>query len=226
LFTKKYVFETRKTRTKRIFRSIVIISSLICVSFTLLCIYIPIYAEKQNEATAQAFFKRSPDLIAVFTGDTGRIDYTLKKAEKHPSAKIFITGVYAKNNLKILLKKQGKDISVDDYLEQESHHIELDYLARNTIENGLATIHYMEKLSTVKNVLIISSDYHMLRISTIMSALSDQNSEFKFHFESIPSDYRQTNNLQKLFKEVYKFFKTSTFLLFWDRNETVIHQEL
>jgi uncharacterized SAM-binding protein YcdF (DUF218 family) len=204
----------------------VIISSLICVSFTLLCIYIPIYAEKQNEATAQAFFKRSPDLIAVFTGDTGRIDYTLKKAEKYPSAKIFITGVYAKNNLKILLKKQGKDISVDDYLEQESHHIELDYLARNTIENGLATIHYMEKLSTVKNVLIISSDYHMLRISTIMSALSDKNSEFKFHFESIPSDYRQINNLQKLFKEVYKFFKTSTFLLFWDRNETVIHQEL
>lgn len=217
MFTRKYVFETRKTRTKRIFQSIVITSSLICVSFILLCIYIPIYAEKQNEATAQAFFKRSPDLIAVFTGDTGRIDYTFKKAEKHPSAKIFITGVYAKNNLKILLKKQGKDISVDDYLEQESHHIELDYLARNTIENGLATIHYMEKLSTVKNVLIISSDYHIFRISRIMSALSDQNPEFQFHFESIPSDYRQVHNLQKLFKEVYKFFKTSTFLLFWDR---------
>jgi uncharacterized SAM-binding protein YcdF (DUF218 family) len=217
LFTKKYVFETRKTRTKRILQSIGIISALVCVSFTLLCIYIPIYAEKQNEATTQAFFQRSPDVIAVFTGDTGRIDYTLKKAEKHPSAKIFITGVYAKNNLQILLKKQGKDISIDDYLEQESHHIELDYLARNTIENGLATLHYIRKLSTVKNVLIISSDYHIFRISRIMNALSDENSDFQFHFESIPSDYRQTNNLQKLFKEVYKFFKTSTFLFFWDR---------
>lgn len=217
MFTRKYVFETRTTRTKRILQSFIIVSGLICVSFILLCIYIPIFAEKQNEATAQAFFQRSPDVIAVFTGDTGRIDYTFKKAEKHPSAKIFITGVYAKNNLEILLKKQGQNISIDEYLEQESHHIELDYLARNTIENGLATLHYIAKLPAAKNILIISSDYHIFRISRIMNALTDENSDIKFQFESIPSDYKQTKNLQKLFKEVYKFFKTSTFLFFWDR---------
>ncbi|MDP7320488.1 MAG: ElyC/SanA/YdcF family protein [Bacteriovoracaceae bacterium] len=186
-------------------------------SFILLCIYIPIYAQEQNNISEEVFFKRSPDLIAVFTGDTGRIDYTFKKAEKYPSAKIFITGVYAKNNLEILLRKQGNNISVDDYLEQESHHIELDYLARNTIENGLATIHYIKKLPMIKNVLIISSDYHIFRISRIMQALNDSNSNVNFYYESIPSDYNETKNIKKLIKEVYKFFKTSTFLFFWDR---------
>jgi len=191
-------------------------SLLILISFLLLCLYIPIYAEKQNEASGQAFFQRSPDVIAVFTGGVGRIDYAFKKAEKNASSKIFITGVYAKNNLEILLRKQGKDISIDDYLNEESHHIELDYLARNTIENGLATIHYSKKLPNTKKVLIISSDYHIFRISRIMNALNDPDSEVEFFYESIPSDYRKSQNIKKLAMEVYKFFKTSTFLLFWD----------
>lgn len=182
-----------------------------------MCIYLPIFAKEQNEKTDQAFFKRSPDLIAVFTGDYGRIDFTLKKAEKNPSSKIFITGVYAKNNLEILLKKQGKNISIDEYLEQESHHIELDYLARNTIENGLATLHYIKKHHTVKRVLIISSDYHIFRISKIMEALKDPNSPVEFYYESIPMDYTNFKNIQKLMKEVYKFVKASTFLFLWDR---------
>ena len=127
MFAKKYIFETKKTRTKRVLRSTLILGLLSLTSFVLLCIYIPTYAETQNEVSTETFFERSPDLIAVFTGGTGRIDYTLKKAEKHPSAKIFITGVYAKNNLEMLLEKQGKNISVDDYLSQESHHICLLY---------------------------------------------------------------------------------------------------
>lgn len=217
MFTKKYIFETKNTKAKRLLRSFFILIFLGITSFTLLCIYIPIYAEKQNQISAESFFQRSPDVIAVFTGDSGRIDYTFKKAEKYPSARIFITGVYAKNNLEILLKKQGKGISVEDYLEQESHHIELDYLARNTIENGLATINFIKKFPSVRSVLIVSSDYHIFRISRIMNVLEDDNSPIKYYFESIPSDYKIVSNLQKLIKEVYKFFKTSTFLLFWDK---------
>lgn len=180
----------------------------------------PIFAANQNEIAAQAFYKRSPDVIAVFTGDIGRIDYTLKKAEKHPSAKIFITGVYAKNSLKTLLQKQGKDISVAEYLEQESHHIQIDYLARNTIENGLNTLRYLKTLDKHKNILIISSDYHIYRISKIMEALKDNESNYSFYYESIETDYKNFSNLKKLIKEVYKFFKTSTFLMFWDREIT------
>lgn len=217
MFTKKYIFETKKTRAKRITESIFFILITSLVSFSLLCMYLPIYAKEQNEISEQAFFKRSPDLIAVFTGDIGRIDFTLKKAGANPSSKIFITGVYAKNNLEILLKKQGKNISIDDFLEQESHHIELDYLARNTVENGLATLNYIKGLPSAKKILIISSDYHIFRISKIMDALKDQNSNVEFYYESIPMDYTKLKNVQKLAKEVYKFVKASTFLFFWDR---------
>lgn len=186
-------------------------------------VYLPIYAKNQNKVSEQVFFQRAPDVIAVFTGDIGRIAHTLKKAEKLPSTKIFITGVYAKNSLKTLLEKQGRDISVEDYLVEESHHIELDYLARNTIENGLATIRYLQKLESHTKVLIISSDYHIFRISRIMDALKDSNSNYEFYYESIPSDYTSMNNLTKLIKEVYKFFKTSTFLMFWDRETSSVH---
>jgi uncharacterized SAM-binding protein YcdF (DUF218 family) len=191
-----------------------------CVSVLLLCVYIPIHATNQKELASQKLHQKAPDVIAVFTGDSGRIDYTLKKADKYPSAKIFISGVHARNNLKILLEKQGRNISVEDYLEQESHHIELDYLARNTVENGIATLNYLIQNPEYKNILIISSDYHILRIGLIMKTLVNSEEELQFYYESIESDYSKWRNLKKLFKEVYKILKTSTFLLFWDREAT------
>jgi len=144
MFSKKYVFETRYTRTKRLVRNVFLAIVGTCMASTLLTIYLPIYAQKQKEASSKAFFQKAPDVIAVFTGDAGRIEHALKLAEKHPSAKLFITGVYVKNNLKTLLESQGTNLSVEEYLEQESHHIEIDYLARNTVENGLATLHYAQ----------------------------------------------------------------------------------
>ena len=218
MFTRKYVFETKKTRTKRIFKSSLLIFIVGLTAFSLLAIYIPIFAKEQKRIADEAFFQRSPDVIAVFTGDVGRIDYALKKGEKSPSTKIFISGVYVKNSLKTLLNKQGKFISVDEYLNQESHHVEIDYLARNTVENGLTTLRYLKTLDVHKNVLIISSDYHIFRISKIMNSLKDENSDYNFYFDSIPSNYTKIANLKKLIKEVYKFFKTSVFLMFWDRS--------
>lgn len=224
MFYKKYIFETRYTRSKRAARTFLIALLVVFIFIGLLCAYIPIYASNKNEQAEQAFFQRSPDVIAVFTGDVGRIDYTLKKAEKYPSAKVFITGVYAKNSLKTLLHKQGTNLSVDEFLEQESHHIELDYLARNTVENALATYRYLKKMGGSKNVLIISSDYHIFRIQKILDALGDNKEDYNFYFESIKSDYSKSSNVQKLLKEVYKFFKASTFLLFWDRETPILDE--
>ncbi len=216
MFTKKYVFETKRTRSRRILKSVYFLIFLGFIGFITLAVYIPIFAKNQNEKSNQAFYGRTPDVIAVFTGDRGRIDYAFKMAEKYPSAKIFITGVYAKNNLEILIKGQGKNTSIEDYIEEESHHIELDYLARNTVENGLATLNYVRKLPNAKTILIVSSDYHIFRISHIMEALSDDKSKYEFYYQGIQSDYTEKSNLQKLLKEVYKLFKTSTFLFFWD----------
>ncbi len=217
MFTKKYVFETKKTKAKRIFQSTMFIVATVLISFVLMALYIPRFAKNQKRIADEYLYQRSPDVIAVFTGDVGRINYALKKGQKSPSIKVFITGVYVKNSLRTLLNQQGRFISVEEYLNQESHHIEIDYLARNTIENGLATLRYLKTLDAHTNVLIISSDYHIFRISKIMDALKDENSKFNFYYDSIPSDYTKVANLKKLIKEVYKFFKTSTFLLFWDR---------
>ena len=174
------------------------------------------FAKDQNQVASEAFFKKSPDLIAVYTGDSGRLDYTFNKVEKYPSAKVFISGVYAKNSLKTLIAKQGTNLSVEEFIEQESHHVQLDYLARNTVENGISTYNYLRTLDAHKNVLIISSDYHILRIKLILETLRDEGDEYNFYFESIESNYAEVRNLKKLFKEVYKLIKTSTFLLFWN----------
>ena len=214
MFSKKYVFETKYTRSRRTIINLILMSGFLLFSIFLLCIYIPRYAKNNKEKTELAFYQKAPDVIAVFTGDKGRIDYAFKMAEKYPSVKIFITGVYAKNSLTTLLKKQGKNISVEEFLTQESHHIELDYLARNTVENGIATINYLKRIKKAKNVVIVSSDYHILRISLIMNTLTD---DYNFYYDSISGDYSNTRDLKILFKEVFKLLKTSTFLLFWDK---------
>ena len=94
-FSKKYVFETRYTRNRRLLRNIFLIGTSFVMGLVVLCIYLPIYAHQQKELAQQMFFEKAPDVIAVFTGDSGRIAYTLDKAKKYPSAKIFISGVYA-----------------------------------------------------------------------------------------------------------------------------------
>jgi len=185
------------------------------LSVFLLCIYIPRFAKNHKEKLELAFYQKAPDVIAIFTGDKGRIDYAFKMAEKYPSVKIFITGVYAKNSLRTLLAKQGTELSVDEFLTQESHHIELDYLARNTVENGIATLNYLKRIKNAKNVVVVSSDYHVLRISLIMNTLSNSG-DYKFYYDSISGDYSNWRDLKILFKEVYKLIKTSTFLFFWD----------
>lgn len=221
MFSKKYVFETRYTRSKRLVRNVFLSFLTFCVASLLLTIYLPMYAKKQEEISSKAFFQKSPDLIAVFTGDGGRIDHALKLAEKHPSAKLFITGVYVKNNLEILLRNQGTGLSVEEYLEQESHHIEIDYLARNTVENGIATLRYAQELPAVQNILIISSDYHIFRINLIMETLRSKNQDFSFYYEAVAGNYTEWRSIKILMKEVYKLLKTSTFLLFWDKDSQV-----
>lgn len=216
MFGKKYVFETKSTRTKRFVFNSFIVSSLAALALLITCLFLPYYAYDQNEVTAKAFFKKTPDVIAVYTGDSGRLAYTFKEANKYPSSKILISGVYAKNSLATLLKQRGLNISVQEYLDQESHRIELDYLSKNTVENVLSTLRYLHKLDTYKSVLIVSSDYHIFRIKRIIDSLKGEDSKYQFYYYGVESNYKSTRNIKLLFKEVYKLIKTSLFLLFWN----------
>ncbi|MEX1099671.1 MAG: hypothetical protein WEB87_04555, partial [Bacteriovoracaceae bacterium] len=73
MFSKKYVFETRYTRSKRMARNIFLSLGAFCLACALLTIYLPIYAQKQNEMSKEAFYQKSPDMIVAFTVDAGRI---------------------------------------------------------------------------------------------------------------------------------------------------------
>lgn len=216
MFGKKYVFETKSTRTKRFIFNSIIASSIVTLMLLITCLFLPYYAYDQNEITNKAFFKKAPDVIAVYTGDSGRLKHTFKEANKYPTSKILISGVYAKNSVETLLAQRGLTISVQEYLDQESHRIELDYLSRNTVENVLSTIRFLNKLDTHKTVMIVSSDYHIFRIKQIVDSLRQEDMNYEFHYYGVESDYKSLRNIKLLFKEVYKLIKTSIFLLFWN----------
>ncbi len=217
MLRRKYIFES-KHQQKRSFKFKLFLFSIIGILFfyITLTLYLPFYAKNKNSLTNEYYFKKTPDAIFVYTGDSGRLDKAFQMAQKYPASQIFISGVYAKNSLKTLLTKQGKDISVDNFLEQEKHHITLDYLARNTVENVLASLNYLRKRHAYKDIIIISSDYHIFRISLIVNSLLG-DAHYQFFYNGIEVDYTKWANIKKLFKETFKILKATTFLLFWER---------
>jgi uncharacterized SAM-binding protein YcdF (DUF218 family) len=206
IFSRKYVFETKRTKTMRLIKSAIAGFILFLIAIVTIGLYIPIYGKKQIEASKQYFYQKEPDLIAVYTGDQGRLYKAFKLAQKFTSSKILISGVHAANSLKILVEEQGQGLSVEQFLEQNSHKMEIDYLANNTIENVTNTIAYLKRNPQMKNVLIISSDYHILRISYIVNKLNKENA-FSFHYEAIKTNYSNTRSMKLILREIYKFIK-------------------
>ncbi|MCB0486758.1 MAG: YdcF family protein [Flavobacteriaceae bacterium] len=191
------------------------------IAFGLLCAFIPSHSRALSEKSQLVFYKKSPDLIVVFTGGAGRIELALNLAQKYPLAHMFISGVDTRNSLKTILKSRKLDESVEDFLLTIGNHVELDYLASNTVENGIATLNFLRSKQHYKTVLIVTSDYHVLRSQLIMRTLNNKDSRFEFNYESVKKDYTQWHNLQTLALEVFKLMKTSSFLLFWDKENFI-----
>ncbi|MBT3235511.1 MAG: YdcF family protein [Bdellovibrionales bacterium] len=156
------------------------------------------------------FFKKPPDLIVVFTGDYGRISYALNKSEEYRQPHLFVTGVFSKNTVNSLLTSLKVSERFDSRL------IEIDYLARNTVENAIATIRYLRSKKTMNNILLISHDYHIMRIKLIINTILRPTDNYQFYYMGIDSDYLRTRNLKVLITEAFKLMRTFGFLLFWD----------
>jgi len=198
---RKYTFESRSTRIRRILTSVGLFAFISAVAIVTFIVYIPIYAKMQKGRAAGAFYQKSPDAIAVFTGDKGRIGYALDLLKKNPSAKLFISGVYATNSFQTLIGKDNKE------LEAAGTQVDLDYESKDTFENVRETIEFLKANPQLKHVLIISSDYHIMRINLIISHfLSDSGKEF--YFDSVISDYASWADTRKLLKEAVKIFRT------------------
>ena len=206
MFGRKYVFESKSTRLRRLIisgASISLISLTLLVTFI---VYIPIYAKMQKGRAAGAFFQKSPDAIAVFTGDKGRIAYAMELLKKNPTSKLFISGVYAANSFQTLLNKQANPTTGEE-LSSQSMQIDLDYESKNTYENVRETVKFLKANPDLNKVLIISSDYHIMRVNLIISHFM-HGSKPLFYFDSIPNRYNSWKDTKKLLKEALKIART------------------
>ena len=93
MFKKKYVFETKRTRSIRYLQNSVWVFAVLALVYIFQAIILISVSKKETESAEAYFFNRNPDLIVVFTGDAGRIPFALKKLKKHSGTHLFITGV-------------------------------------------------------------------------------------------------------------------------------------
>ena len=218
---KKYTFESKSTRVRRLLASGSFISVITLGLILTFIVYIPIYAKMQKGRAAGAFFQKSPDAIAVFTGDKGRISYALDLLKKNPSSKLFISGVYATNSFQTLLNKQASETLAQE-LQNEGTQVDLDYDSKNTFENVRETVEFLKLNPGLNKVLIISSDYHIMRINLIISHYMDDSTP-EFYFDSVITKYSDWNDVKKLLKEAVKIFRT--FFLLKIMREDIISED-
>lgn len=214
MFSKKYIFETKRTKLKRYFLNCCLSFLFSSALYIGICIYFIYLANLETNISKEAFYKKSPDLIVIFTGDIGRIPYGIQKALEYENSKIFISGVYTSNSIKDLLISQYPQIL--EKINLNSNFIEIDYLARNTIENVISTLRYLRMEKNLRRVLIVSSDYHIMRIKFIFDKIKSPTDPYQFNFMGIESNYGQWRSIKILVKEVFKSLKTYGFLLLWD----------
>lgn len=213
MFKSKYIFETKQTRLQRYLKNFMFILVVGFILYSILSVIFILVSENASKSSLERFFNRPPDLIAVFTGDAGRIPFALKKAQEYKQPHIFITGVYSKNNVDTLLTP----LKVEEKINPDM--LQIDYLARNTLENCISTLRYLRENKVYKNILIISHDYHIMRIKLIMNNIIQPGEDFEFHYSGIKTTYSNWRNLKILYTEVFKLLRTYGFLMFWDSQE-------
>lgn len=208
---RRYIFETRGTRLRRRLAGAGLAALSLLGAHAVACLVLVGMARREAAAAEAGLWGRGPDLIAVFTGDRGRIPLAVRMAARHPGARVFITGVFSENSVDTLLDPiPGPAGGVDKDL------LAIDHLAGNTFENALATWRHIRENRGVRRVLVVSHDYHIMRIKVLMGALRRGDRDLEFFYTGVPADYRSPRNVRILSKEVLKFARTYLFLLSWE----------
>lgn len=212
MFSSRYIFETKRTRFYRYCINITIWTFAILFLYLLSGYFFVLFSQKEKNRSLEKFFRKSPDLIVVFTGQEGRIPYALKLAKEFGQSRIFITGVNTRNSVETLIRPLTLNGQVD------TNQLDIDYLARNTFENVISTLRYLREKKDASQVLIISHDYHILRVKTILRSLAtyQDNENYEFYYTGVDTDFANWRNIKILYREVFKFVRTYMFLFVWD----------
>jgi uncharacterized SAM-binding protein YcdF (DUF218 family) len=211
----KYVFESKGTRMYRHFLSVGIILGSIFLCYSFACSILLLDSRSENKNSIATFVSSPPDLIVVFTGGPKRIEFAVKKAQEFKQPNVFITGVHEKNSVKTLMNP------IDPKESESTDHIELDYLARNTVENVISTLNYLRNNRGLNKILIISSDYHIMRIKMIFNTLAKKDEDFEFYFSPVPTNWLSFKSYKILYTEVFKLARTKLFLMYWDQKSPI-----
>lgn len=208
----KYVFESKSTRIYRHLASVGVVLISIFFTYTFISTILLLDARNETKNSKSVFVNTPPDLIVVFTGGPGRIEYAVKKAQEFKQPNVFITGVHEKNSVQTLLNPIDKETNKD--------HVELDYTAKNTVENVISTFKYIRSNRGLNKVLIISSDYHIMRIKQIVSTLKKDDDKFELFYSAVPSNYLHFHNIKILYTETFKLLRTKVFLMLWNQQNS------
>lgn len=205
------MFETRSTKARRALFNVAALLVFSAVTYLVLCLSLITIARQATRQADLAFFQKQPDLIVVFTGDQGRIPYAIQKARAFRQSQIFISGVYHSNSVDSLVTP-----FTDESNDIDINMLEIDYQARNTVENVMATYQHLRHNNALKKVLIISHDYHLARIMQITERLRMDEDSTEFYYSGVETDFTSMRNLKILATEAFKFVRTWLFLLLWD----------
>ncbi len=203
------MFESRSTKARRALFNTAAFFILSSLAYAILCLALVTIARQSTRQADLAFFQKQPDLIVVYTGDQGRIPYAIQKARAFRQSQIFISGVYKSNSVDSLVSPlTAKDIDIN--------LLEIDYQARNTVENVMATYKYLRHNFGLKKILIISHDYHVARIQKIVESLRREEDKTEFYYSGVETDFTKYRNVKILMTEAFKYTRTWLFLLLWD----------
>lgn len=203
------MFESRSTKARRALFNIAAIFIFSSIAYAILCLALVTIARQSTRQADLAFFQKQPDLIVVYTGDQGRIPYAIQKARAFRQSQIFISGVYKTNSVDSLVSPlTAEDIDVN--------LLEIDYQARNTVENVMATYKHLRHNFALKKILIVSHDYHIARIQKIVESLRREEDKTEFYYSGVETDFTKYRNMKILITEAFKYTRTWLFLMLWD----------
>ena len=143
--------------------------------------------------------KKEIEGIVVLTGDKFRILEGLKMLNSEIGYKLLISGVNKEISIEEIKKEFPK------FNQLFNCCVELESISKNTFEN-VREIFFWKKNNNIKNILLITSDYHLPRVELEVNRLLLDKETFYY---GVKYDNQKINiRMKKLIVEYIKYLRT------------------
>ena len=143
--------------------------------------------------------KKESERIVLLTGDKFRILEVLKILNSEIGNKLLISGVNKEISIEEIKKEFPK------FNQLFNCCVELESISTNTFEN-VREIFFWKKNNNIKNILLITSDYHLPRVELEVNRLLLDKETFYY---GVKYDNQKINiRMKKLIVEYIKYLRT------------------